>query len=106
MNDRIARFSALVVSDPGNPLHRFALAQAQLAAGDFAGAEASFARCLELNPDWMVAAIRRGRCLLELGRSDEARAALLRGAELAAVQQHEEPLEEIRELLAQLPEAD
>jgi len=102
--EKIARFAALAEKDPANPLHRFALAQACLAAGDHAAAEAAFARCLELKPDWMVAAIKRGRCLIELKRWDEARASLELAGDLATKQGHDEPWAEIRELMAALPE--
>lgn len=100
---RIERFQALVAAEPENPLHAFALAQAYLGAGDHEGGQQAFGRCLELDPSWMMAAIRRGRCLLELERWSEARQALEAGARLAAEQHHEEPLEEIRELMDRLP---
>jgi len=104
MNSQIERFRALVAGDPGNALHNFALAQALLRAGEHGEAEAAFARCLELDPQWMVAAIKRGACLVALRRWDEARASLERGAALAQAQQHDEPWEEIRALQAQIPE--
>src|SRR5580765_142982 len=72
-NAKIERWQELVARDPENPLHNFALAQAWLGAGDFAAGERAFARCLQLKPDWMVAAIKRGRCLIALERWDEAR---------------------------------
>ena len=100
---RIERWQGFVAREPDNPLHNFALAQAYLAAGDFANGERAFARCLQLQPDWMVAAIKRGRCLVGLERWDEARAALELGADLATRQGHEEPFAEIRELMDELP---
>jgi predicted Zn-dependent protease len=102
--DRIERFRALSEKEPANPLHAFALAQALLAAGEHAPAEAAFAHCLQLKPDWMVAAIKRGRCLIELRRWDEARASLELAGDLAQKQGHDEPWAEIRELMAQLPD--
>lgn len=102
-DEKIARFRAFVEQDPENTLHRFALAQALAKAGRSEEAEAAFGDCLELDPNWMVAAIKRGRCLVELERWDEARRWLERGAELADAQGHEEPFEEIRELMDQLP---
>jgi predicted Zn-dependent protease len=102
--EKIERFRALAEKDPANPLHAFALAQACLGAEAWDEAEQSFARCLQLKPDWMVAAIKRGRALLELKRWDEARASLELGAELAQKQGHDEPWAEIRELMALLPE--
>lgn len=101
--ERVARFAAFVEKDPTNPLHNFALASAMAQAGDHAAAEAQFARCLELDSEWMVASIQRGRALIALERWEEARAALERGAELARQQSHEEPFEEIRELMEQIP---
>jgi len=103
MDAKIERWRALVAQDPDNPLHNFALAQALLGAGEHEAAEQAFARCLELDPQWMVAAIRRGRCLVALQRWDEARAALDRGAALAQAQNHDEPWAEIGELRAQIP---
>lgn len=103
--DKITRFAALVEKDPDNKLHRFALAQALYQGGELERAEAAFGDCLERDPEWMVAAIKRGRCLVELARWDDARRWLDRGAELAQAQNHEEPFEEIRELMDQLPES-
>ena len=100
---KIERFQALHDKDPDNPLHLFALAQACLAAEEYERAEATYAECLRRDPDWMMAAIRRGRCLVVLGRWDEARQSLERGAELAGRQGHDEPFEEIREWLDQIP---
>ena len=104
MNAKVERWRTLVAQDPDNPLHNFALAQALLVAGEHAAAEAAFARCLQLDPQWMVAAIRRGRCLVALRRWDEAREALDRGAALAQAQNHDEPWQEIGELRAQIPD--
>ena len=100
---KIERFQALHDKDPDNPLHLFALGQACLAAEDHERAAATFATCLERDPEWMMAAIRRGRCLVQLGRFEEARASLELGADLAVRQGHEEPFEEIREWLDQIP---
>jgi tetratricopeptide (TPR) repeat protein len=102
--DKIERFRALHDKDPANPLHLFALGQAYLGAEDYERAAATYAACLERDPGWMMAAIRRGRCLVMLGRFDEARAALELGADLAARQGHDEPFVEIREWLDQIPE--
>jgi predicted Zn-dependent protease len=104
MDSKIERWQALVAQDPRNPLHNFALAQAQLAAGDYVAAERAYARCLELDPRWMVAAIRHGRCLIALQRWNEARTALDRGEALAEELGHDEPRQEIRDLRAQVPD--
>lgn len=103
-SSKIDRFRALVASDSENPLHNFALAQALLSAGEHADSAQAFGRCLELDPGWMMAAIKRGSCLVSLERWAEAREALQLGQRLAEEQNHEEPFEEIRELMDQLPE--
>lgn len=100
---KIERFRGFVAQDPSNTLHRFALAQTLAKAGRAEQAEAAFGDCLELDPEWMMAAIKRGRCLVQLERWAEARHWLERGAALAEAQNHEEPFEEIRELMDQLP---
>jgi len=102
--DKIDRFRKLTEAEPDNPLHIFAYAQALVQGERFSEAEAAYARCLELDPGWMMASIRRGRCLVELERWGEARACLERGADLATELGHEEPFEEIRELLDQIPD--
>lgn len=101
--EKIERFEALVAREPENPLHAFALAQTCWTAGEHERAEQAYARCLELNPQWMMAAIRRGACLVALERWEEAREALELGQRLALEQDHSEPFDEIRELMDQLP---
>ena len=104
MNEKIERWKGFVEKEPDNPLHNFALAGAYLAAEEFGPAEAAYGRCLKLDPEWMMAAVRRGRCLVELERWEEARTALTLGADLATKLGHDEPFEEIRELMDQIPE--
>lgn len=104
-SSKIDRFRALVSTDSENPLHNFALAQALLSAGEHEDGARAFGRCLELDPHWMMAAIKRGSCLVSLERWAEAREVLELGRRLAAEQNHEEPFEEIRELMDQLPDA-
>lgn len=101
---KIDRFRALVAAEPDNPLHNYALAQMLLAAGDHEDGAAAYGRCLELDPQWMMAAIRRGACLVALERWEEARESIEMGQRLAEEQNHDEPFDEIRELLDELPE--
>jgi len=100
---RIERWSRLAAQEPGNKLHQFALAGAYLQAARFGEGAQAYGRCLELDPGWMVAAIKQARCLIELRRFDEARTALDLGARLAIEQGHDEPFAEIRALRDQLP---
>ncbi|HKY32564.1 MAG TPA: molecular chaperone DnaJ [Candidatus Polarisedimenticolia bacterium] len=97
---RIQRSRAILQASPDNPLARFGLATALEDAGRAAEAAAEYARCLELKSDWMAAAIGRGRCLVGVGRGEEAREVLAAARRMAAEQGHSSPLEEIAELEA------
>ena len=57
------------------------------------------AACLAKKSDWMVAAILKGKSLLALGRTEEARAVLEYALRLAIEQRHEAPEAEVRALL-------
>jgi tetratricopeptide (TPR) repeat protein len=104
MNEKIERWKGFVDKEPDNPLHNFALAGAYLQAEEYEAGEAAYARCLELDPEWMMAAIKRGRCLVALERWEEARAALTLGADLATKLGHDEPFDEIRALMDEIPD--
>ncbi len=100
--DRLEQFRRKTEENPGNPLFRFSLGQALFEAGDFAEAEGHLQRCLESRPDWMVALLLRGRCLMELKRKAEAEEALRLALQAAREQNHEDPEQEALALLAQL----
>ena len=99
---KIDRFAALVAKNPENELARFSLGSALFEAGRFADAEPHFAKALALKGDWVMAYILRARCLIRLGRVDEARPLLATGRQHSLVQHHEAPVEEIDEILAEL----
>jgi Flp pilus assembly protein TadD len=99
---KIDKFAALAAKHPDNELARFSLGSALLEAGRFAEAEPHFRRALELKADWVVAYILRARCLIRLGRADEARPLLATGRQHSLAQHHEAPVEEIDEILAEL----
>jgi thioredoxin-like negative regulator of GroEL len=73
-----------------------------LRGGRFADAEPHFAKALALKGDWVMAYILRARCLIRLGRIDEARPLLATGRRHSLAQHHEAPVEEIDEILAEL----
>jgi predicted Zn-dependent protease len=100
--DRVAHFQALVVKQPQNELFRFSLAQALEAAERGEEAVEHYQICLQRKPDWMMARILLGKRLLALDRRPEARTELELGLRLAIEQQHEEPEQELRALLADL----
>lgn len=99
---KIDRFSQMVAKHPDNELARFSLGSALFEAGRFADAEPHFARALELKNDWVVAYILRARCLIQLGRSEDARPLLANGRRHSIAQHHQSPVEEIDEILAEL----
>jgi tetratricopeptide (TPR) repeat protein len=100
---KIEKWRKLVEKNPDNELARYSLASAFFDAGRFADAEPHFARALELKDDWVMAYILRARCLIRLGRVDEARPLLARGRDHSIRQRHESPVEEIDAILAELP---
>lgn len=102
MNDAIARYSALIEKNPANELLRFSLGKAYFDAGDWSNARAHFETALGQKPDWMIAQILVGKCLLSLGNPAEAKAAFRRARDLALKQNHEGPLAEMDQLLAEL----
>lgn len=102
MTDRVAQFTVLVAGQPDNPLFRFSLAQALLAAGRDTEAEPHLRRCVESKADWMLPRILLGKHLLKTGRADEARPILENALQLAIEQDHDDPAAELRALLATL----
>lgn len=101
--EKIAKFQKLVELHPKNELARYSLASALYEDGHFAQAEVQFARALELKDDWVMAYVLRARCLLRLGRNDEARPLLAKGRAHSLAQHHQAPVDEIDALLAELP---
>lgn len=100
--DRVAQFAALVERQPDNPLFRFSLAQALLAAGRESEAEPHLRLCAESKSDWMLPRILLGKHLLKTGRAAEARPVLENALQLAVDQDHEDPAAELRAILAGL----
>lgn len=101
----VARFTALVAAQPGNPMFRFSLAQALLREQRPAEAVTQLETCARARADWMMPRILLGKTLLHLGRRAEARPWLEAALALAVAQDHEEPAQELRALLADLPAA-
>ena len=100
---KVAKWLPLVEKHPDNELARYSLGSAYFDERRFAEAEPHFQRALELKGDWVMAYILRARCLIALGRVDEARPLLAKGREHSIQQRHEGPVEEIDAILAELP---
>ena len=101
-NEHIARHAKMVEQFPNNELARFSLGKALYDAGNFAAAREQLVIALQRKPDWMVVQILIGKCDLEQGNRDAARLAFERARELAIQQNHEGPLAEMEQLLAEL----
>lgn len=97
-----ARFQKLVASKPNNELFRFSLGQALMDESQDLKAIEAFDWCLSKKPDWMVASILRGKCLLRLKHHEAAKKELQQALQLAIDQYHEAPEAEVRKLLASL----
>ena len=102
MSSRLEHFRALAARQPENPLFRFSLAQALEAEGHAEEALEHYSFCAAAKADWMMPRILAGKILARLGRKDEARPILEEALRLAVAQNHEEPEQELRALLADL----
>lgn len=100
--DRLEQFRSKTEENPDNLLFRFSLGQALFDAGSYSEAETHLQRCLDSRPDWMIALLLRGRCLMELKRGAEAKDTLQGALQAAREQNHEDPEQEALALLAQL----
>ncbi|MEP6663330.1 MAG: tetratricopeptide repeat protein [Verrucomicrobiota bacterium] len=104
MNEAIARHQKLLEQYPDNELARFSLGKAYFDEGRFAEAKQQFDLALAKKPDWMVVQILIGKCELASGNKPAAKTAFERARQLALVQNHEGPLAEMEQALADLAE--
>ncbi|MGF1448552.1 MAG: tetratricopeptide repeat protein [Opitutales bacterium] len=95
-------FRDKVDQQPDNPLFRFSLGQALFQEGDFDGAREHLEIAAQSRDDWMLPRILLGRALMDAGKPAEARPWLEKALALAVEQQHDDPAEECRALLAQI----
>ena len=96
---RIARFVALKTQFPTSEMPRWSLATAYAEAGRYAEAIGEFEALVALKPDYCVAYLHLGRCLISEERYAEAVTALERARELAVDQGHMAPKNEAELLL-------
>lgn len=102
MNATIERSLKLLEQYPSNELARFSLGKAYYDLGQFALAKEQFVLALDRKPDWMAVRILTGKCDLSLGDRPAAIASFQQARQLALTQNHEGPLAEMDELLAEL----
>lgn len=102
MNEAIARHKKLLEQYPENELARFSLGKAYFDAGQISDAKEQFDRAIAKKPDWMVVQILIGKCELALGNKSAAKDSFERARQLAIQQNHEGPLAEMEQMLAEL----
>lgn len=102
MNETISRYQKMIEQFPDNELARFSLGKAYFDTADFARAREQFEIALRKKSDWMVVQILLGKCDLALGNQGGAVTAFERARRLALEQNHEGPLAEMDQLLADL----
>jgi Flp pilus assembly protein TadD len=99
---RSAQFAALVAQQSENELFRFSLAQALISEGRPEAAVEHLIVCAQKKSDWMMPRILLGKALLGLGRPAVARPWLEQALQLALAQDHEDPANELKAMLADL----
>ncbi len=101
MNETIARCQKLLEQFPNNEMARFSLGKAYFDSGQFVQAKEQLEIALSRKRDWMVVQILIGKCDLALGDREFAKAAFERARQLAIEQEHDGPLAEVEQLLAE-----
>lgn len=81
--DRIAEFEEVAALMPEDPVVRFGLAGAYLAANRAEDAAREYREAIRLKPDYSAAHRGLGRALERTGRPGEARIAYVQGLEVA-----------------------
>ncbi|MFT7579654.1 MAG: tetratricopeptide (TPR) repeat protein [Myxococcota bacterium] len=104
VTDKIDRFKALKTKFPDSEMPRWSLATAYEEAGSYAEAIIEFKELVALKPDYCIAFVHLGGCLIEEERHDEAIAALEEGIRLAVDQGHMAPKQEAEMLIEQARE--
>ena len=102
MNPRIEALTNQVEAQPENVLFRFSLAQALFNEEAWKDALPHLQTCALARADWMVPRILLGKSYLALNQTEEAKPWLQQALQLAIEQDHRDPAEELRTLLADL----
>lgn len=100
--ERIAQFRKMATDDPQNELGHFSLGKVLAEAGEYAEAAQSFARTVELNGDFSKAYQLLAEAQLKLGQTEEAKATLLKGYEVADRRGDHLPRQEMGKMLSEL----
>ncbi len=100
--DKIAQFKNMTEADPENELGHFSLAKAYHDAEQYADAEPSFLRVLEINPEFSKAYHLLAETRIKLDKRDDAIATLTKGYEVSAKRGDRIPRDAMGELLSKL----
>lgn len=93
-------FQPKVQASPDNMLFRFSLGQALYDEGDTLACTDHLQKCADSREDWMLPRILLGKALIQNGQATEAEPILKAALQLAIDQRHDEPAEELRNILA------
>lgn len=102
---RIQSFRAMLAEDPDNELLWFSLGQALFEGLRYAEAEHAFERAAVLQPDLMMAWLRRAQALVALGAHAQARPLAQEALRLAIAQSHVGPRGDAEDLLEEIDDA-
>jgi predicted Zn-dependent protease len=95
-------FQPKVEANPDNMLFRFSLGQALYEEEETEACIEHLKQCADSHGDWMLPRILLGKALIETGQRQAAKPVLQEALDLAIAQHHEDPAEELRELLSGL----
>lgn len=93
-------FLPKVVAKPDNMLFRFSLGQALYDEGETASAIPHLKECANSREDWMLPRILLGKAMLANGQDANAKPILETALRLAVEQDHDDPAQELRSILA------
>jgi predicted Zn-dependent protease len=93
-------FRPKVESKPDNLLFRFSLGQALYDEGELPEAIEHLQICCDSRRDWMLPRILMGKALLQTGQEAAANPILQDALTLAVEQHHDDPAEELRQILS------
>ena len=101
--DRIATFQSFIARSPKDPFPRYGLAMELKTRGDTEAAIREFVTLMDQFSDYVPTYLMAGTTFAELGRTDEARDAYVRGLEAARKRGDHHAAGELEGALAALP---
>ncbi len=96
----------ILAQQPGDAFARYGLAMAHASEGDVETALAEFDRLVTEHPDYTAGYFMAGQTLAKAGRNDEAKERLTQGIASAERTGNQHALNEMRQLLDELGDAE